>query len=261
MLATLRPGRVRDHVIAMMPDTGAVYRSAGDGRYSPARPPKFGHPRSICSTFTDRAPATAADEPVRTPPPTGRPWRSARPRSCSARAMSMGRAGQRKALCSRERIRSISRSGRPSELGRFPPIPYEVHQDRTWAQRERSPSHAHERRRCRRLQAMRCCRRLASSPRKDGRACTSTVVAQYLRDAALTMGELCHFLGREFVCGIFAWPAGGKRGILFGYEARHDLHIAERRPRDPATPGRRVGASVTVTVSPSRGLERRAPAR
>src|SRR6185436_14226823 len=37
-----------------------------------------------------------------------------------------------------------------------------------------------------------------------------------LEDAALTMGELCHFLGREFVCGIFTWPAGGKRGILFG---------------------------------------------
>ena len=28
------------------------------------------------------------------------------------------------------------------------------------------------------------------------------------KDAALTMGELCHFLGREFACGIFTWPAG-----------------------------------------------------
>jgi esterase/lipase superfamily enzyme len=36
--------------------------------------------------------------------------------------------------------------------------------------------------------------------------------------AALTMGNLCHFLGREFVCGIFTWPAGGRRGILFGYD-------------------------------------------
>jgi esterase/lipase superfamily enzyme len=32
------------------------------------------------------------------------------------------------------------------------------------------------------------------------------------------MGELCHFLGRDFVCGIFSWPAGGQRGILFGYD-------------------------------------------
>jgi esterase/lipase superfamily enzyme len=37
-------------------------------------------------------------------------------------------------------------------------------------------------------------------------------------DAALTMGELCHFLGREFVCGIFTWPAGGTRGVLLGYD-------------------------------------------
>ena len=35
--------------------------------------------------------------------------------------------------------------------------------------------------------------------------------------AALTMGEVCHFLGRDFVCGIFTWPAGGRRGTLFGY--------------------------------------------
>ncbi len=33
--------------------------------------------------------------------------------------------------------------------------------------------------------------------------------------AALTMGEMCHFLGREFVCGIFTWPAGSDRGINF----------------------------------------------
>jgi esterase/lipase superfamily enzyme len=38
-------------------------------------------------------------------------------------------------------------------------------------------------------------------------------------DAALTMGELCHFLGREFVCGIFTWPAGSDRGALLGYDA------------------------------------------
>jgi esterase/lipase superfamily enzyme len=35
--------------------------------------------------------------------------------------------------------------------------------------------------------------------------------------AAITMGELCHFLGRDFVCAIFSWPAGGRRGVLFGY--------------------------------------------
>ena len=36
------------------------------------------------------------------------------------------------------------------------------------------------------------------------------------------MGEMCHFLGREFVCAIFTWPAGGKHGILFGYEEDYE---------------------------------------
>jgi esterase/lipase superfamily enzyme len=31
------------------------------------------------------------------------------------------------------------------------------------------------------------------------------------------MADLCHFLGREFVCGIFSWPAGGSRGMMAGY--------------------------------------------
>jgi esterase/lipase superfamily enzyme len=31
------------------------------------------------------------------------------------------------------------------------------------------------------------------------------------------MADLCHFFGREFVCGIFTWPAGGTRGMMAGY--------------------------------------------
>ena len=62
-------------------------------------------------------------------------------------------------------------------------------------------------------------------------------------DAALTMGEMCHFLGREFVCGIFTWPAGSDRGILFGYDV--DVESAEYAVEDlvkliriiAATPG------------------------
>jgi esterase/lipase superfamily enzyme len=44
-------------------------------------------------------------------------------------------------------------------------------------------------------------------------------------EAALTAGELCHFLGREFVCAIFTWPAGGTRGILFGYQEDYESSI------------------------------------
>ena len=52
--------------------------------------------------------------------------------------------------------------------------------------------------------------------------------------AALTMGELCHFLGRDFVCGIFTWPAGEHRSTLFGYNVdRESAEYAVKYPRDP----------------------------
>jgi esterase/lipase superfamily enzyme len=41
--------------------------------------------------------------------------------------------------------------------------------------------------------------------------------ANTFQDAAFSMADLCHFLGREFVCGIFSWPAGGSRGLMAGY--------------------------------------------
>ena len=62
-------------------------------------------------------------------------------------------------------------------------------------------------------------------------------------DAAVTMGELCHFLGREFACGIFTWPAGGKRGILAGYNVDYESsvfsteHLRKTIRAIAATPG------------------------
>ena len=67
--------------------------------------------------------------------------------------------------------------------------------------------------------------------------------ANTFQDASFTMGELCHFLGREFVCAIFTWPAGGSRGLFMGYNvdresgefAVHHLKQALRLIAD--TPG------------------------
>ena len=67
--------------------------------------------------------------------------------------------------------------------------------------------------------------------------------ANTFQDASFTMGELCHFLGREFVCAIFTWPAGGSRGLFMGYNvdresgefAVHHLKQAIRLIAD--TPG------------------------
>src|SRR5271169_2846370 len=44
-------------------------------------------------------------------------------------------------------------------------------------------------------------------------------------DAATTMGEMCHYLGREFVCAIFTWPAGGKKGVLMGYNEDYESSV------------------------------------
>ena len=112
--------------------------------------------------------------------------------------------------------------GPTKELGRFPRIPYEVARTESGLTRTTTVVDTHERA-VRGLQAE-VARRLASSPRKEVVLYVHGV-ANTFRDAALTMGELCHFLGREFVCGIFSWPAGGKRGILFGYEVDYESSV------------------------------------
>ena len=79
--------------------------------------------------------------------------------------------------------------------------------------------------------------------------------------AALTMGELCHFLGRDFVCGIFTWPAGGRRGILFGYDV--DRESAEYAVEDLVkviriVAGRRAWSEFTSSrTAAARTLSRR----
>ena len=85
-------------------------------------------------------------------------------------------------------------------------------------------------------------RRLAAAPRKEVVLFVHGY-ANTFQDASFTMGELCHFLGREFVCAIFTWPAGGSRGLFMGYNvdresgefAVHHLKQAVRLIAD--TPG------------------------
>jgi esterase/lipase superfamily enzyme len=109
--------------------------------------------------------------------------------------------------------------GPTQELGRFPRIPYAVTETADGLTRAPAVIDAHEKA-SRALQAE-VARRLALSPRKE----VVLYVHGYhntFEDAAVTMGELCQFLGREFVCGIYTWPAGGSRGILFGYNVDYE---------------------------------------
>ena len=105
--------------------------------------------------------------------------------------------------------------GRTTELGRFPAIPYEVVVAPDGIRRVPAVVEAYEKAK-QQLQAE-IARRIAIAHRKE----VVLFVHGYhnsFEGAALTMGELCHFLGRDSVCGIFTWPAGGRRGMLFGYE-------------------------------------------
>ena len=138
----------------------------------------------------------------------------------------------------RWKSRACSPSARPrrnlklgptKELGRYPRIPYEVVVTPAGVTRAPAVVDAHETAN-RTLQAE-IAKRLASSPRKEMVLYVHGVKNSFI-DAAFTMGEMCHFLGREFVCAFFTWPAGGKRGILFGYGT--GLRIEHIRGRAPA---------------------------
>jgi esterase/lipase superfamily enzyme len=130
--------------------------------------------------------------------------------------------------------------GATTELGRFPPIPYVLTETPGGMRRAPAVLAAHTQAK-QRLQGE-IAGRLAIAPRKE----MVLFVHGYhvtFEDAAMTMGEMCHFLGREFVCGIFTWPAGGDRGALFGYDV--DRESAEYAVEDlvkliriiAATPG------------------------
>ena len=109
--------------------------------------------------------------------------------------------------------------GPTKELGRYPPVPYQITVTPEGLTRAPAAIEAHETAN-RALQAE-IARRLALSPRTEvvlfihGYSDTFT-------DAATTMGEMCHYLGREFVCAIFTWPAGGKKGVLMGYNEDYE---------------------------------------
>jgi esterase/lipase superfamily enzyme len=104
--------------------------------------------------------------------------------------------------------------GPTQELGRFPPVTYKIVPTAHGFIRDAGSIDSHEQALAQ-FQAE-LGRRVAESPRKE----VVLFVHGYnetFADAAFKMSELCHFLGREYVCAIFSWPAAGTRGILFGY--------------------------------------------
>jgi esterase/lipase superfamily enzyme len=109
--------------------------------------------------------------------------------------------------------------GPTKELGRFPPIPYQVAV--TPQGLRRTPAELEAFAKAKKALQDDLARRLAASPRKEVVLFVHGYANSFV-DAALTMGELCHFLGREFVCAIFTWPASGTRGVFAGYEVDYE---------------------------------------
>jgi len=171
--------------------------------------------------ITDRAPAQVSGEPE--------PYTAERSRSMAfgSTTIMFGKGLTWDALVTQSLL--VTRTtptdltlGPTQELGRFPHIPYEVTSTPGGLVRAPAAIEGHEVA-ARALQSE-VARRLASSPRKE--------VVLFVHgfnntfsEAALTMGEMCHFLGREFVCGIFTWPAGGTRGLLFGYNEDYESSV------------------------------------
>ena len=129
------------------------------------------------------------------------------------------------------------RLGTTAELGRFPDIPYEIERSPTGLSRTPAVIAAHEAAK-RGFQAE-LERRLVGAPRKE------VVVfvhgfANTFEDAVLTTGELCHFLGREFVCMVFTWPAGGTKGVFLRVRRRSRVgRVRGRGPQEDHSHSRR----------------------
>ena len=204
----------------MMP-TPALYTGALARPLFTSAPAEVRTPPLDLLFFTDRAPATGGDE--------ANPYTADRSRSMAfgSTTVLFGEGLTWDTLVRDSLVFPRKHSldlalGPTKELGRFPSIPYEVTRTERGLMRSAAVVDAHETA-VQGLQAE-VARRLASSPRKEVVLYVHGV-ANTFGDAALTMGELCHFLGREFVCGIFSWPAGGKRGILFGYEVDYESSV------------------------------------
>jgi esterase/lipase superfamily enzyme len=108
------------------------------------------------------------------------------------------------------------RVGAITRLGEFPSTPYQLESTPRGFRRDPAVVAAHERA-VAELQAE-VARRLVTASRKE----VVVFVHGYnntFEDAVRATGNICEFLGEEFVCIVMSWPAGGTKGLLFGYAA------------------------------------------
>jgi esterase/lipase superfamily enzyme len=104
--------------------------------------------------------------------------------------------------------------GEVKEIGRFPETPYAAESTAAGYRRAQGVVAAHEQAVASLQGEIR--RRLEKTNRKE----VVVFIHGYnntFKDAAFAMGNICRFLGRDFVCVALTWPAGGSRGVFMGY--------------------------------------------
>ena len=209
VLASLLAGCATTH--SLMP-TPSVYTGASAKPLFADASIASGPPTLDLLFITDRAPAEQADVS---------PYTGSRSRSL-AFGSTMIQFGEdvswdvlAKESTATQRVAPLLlKLGPTTELGRFPAIPYAVTVAPDGIRRVPAVVEAHEKAK-QQLQAE-IARRIAIARRKEVVLFVHGYDSSF-ESAALTMGEMCHFLGRDFVCGIFTWPAGGRRGTSLGY--------------------------------------------
>ena len=131
--------------------------------------------------------------------------------------------------------------GGVKEIGRFPEVPYPAVVTSAGYRRAPDVVAAHEEAVASLQGEIR--RRLAKTERKE----VVVFIHGYnntFNDAADAMGTICHLLGRDFVCVLLTWPAGGTRGAFLGYNV--DIESGEFAVADMRKAIRAIGETEGV---------------
>src|SRR3974390_1794003 len=122
------------------------------------------------------------------------------------------------------------------EIGRFPEVPYPAKITSAGYRRAPDVVAAHEEAVASLQGEIR--RRLAKTERKE----VVVFIHGYnntFSDAANATGNICRLLGRDFVCVVLTWPAGGTRGAFMGYNV--DIESGEFAVSDMRKAIRAIG--------------------
>ena len=144
--------------------------------------------------------------------------------------------------------------GEVEEIGRFPEVPYPAKVTSAGYRRAPDVVAAHEEAVASLQGEIR--RRLAKTERKE----VVVFIHGYnntFNDAAYAMGNICRLLGRDFVCVLLTWPAGGTRGAFMGYNV--DIESGEFAVADMRKAIRAIGETEGVRgvdiIAHSRGAD------